>query len=179
MQLRVGPFIYRVRLVRGYIDHAGQSCLGLCDNERGQLLISDRAGPSQRLQILGHEYMEAWVYHFGGQNPGKEDYCDLLGLALTQLAAGPADAMTSPASPAAGSPTDAEASEGEGPPPSTSTFHAGAQALHHQLNDASGPTAAAAEGCEDEAGSLEPTAEHTTDPEPGQPRPWRVRVYEP
>lgn len=85
MQLSIGPFRYDVRLIAGYIDHEGQRCLGLCDNGRQQLLISDQTPRDQQIQVLCHEYMEAWVYHFAGEQPTKEDYCDLMGLAMTQL----------------------------------------------------------------------------------------------
>lgn len=85
MEFRVGPYVYTVRQVAGYIDHEGESCLGLCDNHRHELLISDQASPAQQLQVLCHEFMEAWVYHFGANLSDKEDYCDLFGLAMTQF----------------------------------------------------------------------------------------------
>jgi hypothetical protein len=85
MEFRVGPYLYAVRPVAGYIDHQGQRCLGLCDNERHELLISDQASPAQQIQVACHEYMEAWVYHFGANLTDKEDYCDLFGLAMTQF----------------------------------------------------------------------------------------------
>jgi hypothetical protein len=90
MNFRVGPYLYRVRSVEGYIEHEGESCLGLCDNERHELLISDQASETQQVQVLCHEYIEAWLYHFGQKLPrlkeqDKEAYCDLFGLAMTQF----------------------------------------------------------------------------------------------
>lgn len=85
MNCRVGPFDYRVRFVDGYIRFEGDDCLGLCDNDRHELLVSDRVGPAQQLQVLCHEYMEAWLYHFGRNPRDKEDWCDLFGLAMTQF----------------------------------------------------------------------------------------------
>ncbi|MCC6680381.1 MAG: hypothetical protein IT445_05710 [Phycisphaeraceae bacterium] len=85
LTVRVGPLDYDVALVTEYIRHEGEDCLGLCDNEKQQLLISDRASPAQRVAVFCHEYMEAWLYHFGGQEKDKEGYCDLFGLAMTQF----------------------------------------------------------------------------------------------
>ena len=85
MILRVGPFNYRVRFVEGYIDHEGQPCLGLCDNDTHELFISTVPGLAQQIQVIGHEYLEAWIYHFGANLKDKEDYCDLFGLALAQF----------------------------------------------------------------------------------------------
>ncbi len=85
LTVRVGPLEYDVALVTGYIRHEGEDCLGLCDNEKQQLLISDRASAAQRVAVFCHEYMEAWLYHFGGQEKDKEGYCDLFGLAMTQF----------------------------------------------------------------------------------------------
>ena len=89
MILRVGPYLYRVQSVRGYVRHKGRKCLGLCDNDRHVLLVSDAASEAQRVQIVCHEYVEAWLHHFGGELktiPGKEALCDLFGIAMTQFA---------------------------------------------------------------------------------------------
>ncbi|MCC7145689.1 MAG: hypothetical protein IT443_04520 [Phycisphaeraceae bacterium] len=85
MNLRVGPFVYRIQFVHGHIQHEGQACLGLCDNDQHLILISDQASESQQIQITCHEYMEAWLFHFGANIADKEDYCDLFGLAMTQF----------------------------------------------------------------------------------------------
>lgn len=85
MEFRVGPYLYTVRQVAGYIDHQGEPCLGLCDNEKHEMLISDQASAAQQIQVVCHEYMEAWVYHFGANLTDKEDYCDLFGLAMAQF----------------------------------------------------------------------------------------------
>jgi hypothetical protein len=88
MKLRVGPYLYHVRVVPGYIRHEGRDCLGLCDNETHELLISDVPGPAQRVQVVCHEYLEAWLYHFGHdmiEHPAKEAICDLMGMAMTQF----------------------------------------------------------------------------------------------
>jgi len=176
MQLRVGPFTYRVRLVAGYIDHGGQRCLGLCDNEQGELLISDRAGPRQRLQILGHEYMEAWLYHFGGQQPGKEDYCDLLGLALTQLAEA-GEAAAEPAREDAASPLAAALTDG-------GQALASAMQDHRQPPAEPQPAFAAGEPTEPAPPPPPPQPptprfEHRTEPVPGDPASWRIQIFEP
>ncbi len=85
MLLKVGPFVYRVVLVAGYIEHDGEDCLGLCDNETHELFISDRCSTAQQVQVIAHEYMEAWIYHFGRDGMDKEAWCDLFGLAMTQF----------------------------------------------------------------------------------------------
>lgn len=85
MILRVGPFLYRVRFVDGYIDHEGERCLGLCDNDAHELLVSTVVSEAQQIQVISHEYMEAWLYHFGANVRDKEDYCDLFGMAMTQF----------------------------------------------------------------------------------------------
>jgi len=85
MHVRVGPFDYEVSLVTGYIRYEQEDCLGLCDNEQHQLLISDRTTSAQRVAVFCHEYMEAWLYHFGDEKQTKEGYCDLFGLAMAQF----------------------------------------------------------------------------------------------
>ena len=89
MILRVGPYLYRIEQVRGYIEHAGKKCLGLCDHHRHVLLVSDVATEAQQVQVVCHEYIEAWLHHFGKELtrlPGKEALCDLFGMAMTQFA---------------------------------------------------------------------------------------------
>jgi len=85
MLLRVGPFVYRVEKVAGYVEHEGEDCLGLCDNDEHILWLSERCSTAQQIQVLCHEYMEAWLYHFGQGVSDKEDWCDLFGLAMTQF----------------------------------------------------------------------------------------------
>ncbi|MFA9477612.1 hypothetical protein ACERK3_04815 [Phycisphaerales bacterium AB-hyl4] len=58
MILRVGPFLYRVRFVDGYIDHEGEPCLGLCDNDAHELLVSTTVNEAQQIQVICLEYME-------------------------------------------------------------------------------------------------------------------------
>ncbi len=86
MDFKVGPYIYRVTMARGYLELDGQRCLGLCDHEQHALEVSDQCSPAQRVQVICHEYMEAWLYHFGHAGMDKEAYCDLFGLAMTQFA---------------------------------------------------------------------------------------------
>jgi len=89
MIMRVGPYLYRVQSVHGYIHHKGRKCLGLSDNDRHVLLVSDAASEAQQVQIVCHEYVEAWLHHFGGElkdMPCKEAVCDLMGMAMTQFA---------------------------------------------------------------------------------------------
>ncbi|MFP4145731.1 MAG: hypothetical protein ACLFV3_11370 [Phycisphaeraceae bacterium] len=85
MHLRVGPYVYRVHFVPGHIRHEGENCLGLCDNEKHEIYVSTEGSLAQQIQVVGHEYMEAWLYHFGQNLADKEDYCDLFGLAMTQF----------------------------------------------------------------------------------------------
>lgn len=85
MRLRVGPFVYRLVVVEGFIEHEGESCLGLCDNEAHELRVSSECSEAQQVQVICHEYMEAWLYHFGSDAMDKEAYCDLFGLAMTQF----------------------------------------------------------------------------------------------
>ncbi len=89
MMLRVGPYLYRVKHIAGYIQHEGERCLGLCDNDRHELLVSDVPSEAQQVQVICHEYAEAWLYHFGGkltEHADKELMCDLFGMAMAQLA---------------------------------------------------------------------------------------------
>ncbi|MEM6553786.1 MAG: hypothetical protein AAF750_16835 [Planctomycetota bacterium] len=85
MRFRVGPFEYRLELVEDDIRFEGEVCLGLCDNTAQVLYVSAACSPTQRLQVLCHEYMEAWWYHFGQTASDKEGWCDLFGLAMTQF----------------------------------------------------------------------------------------------
>jgi len=85
MHVSVGPLVYSVHLVAGYVRHEGEDCLGLCDNEAQRLYVSDRTTAAQRVAVFCHEYMEAWLYHFGGEEKSKEGYCDVFGLAMTQF----------------------------------------------------------------------------------------------
>ena len=85
MHLRVGPFIYRVEKVAGYVEFEGEDCLGLCDNDTQVLYVSQRCSTAQQIQVLCHEYMEAWIYNFGQGELDKEAWCDLFGLAMTQF----------------------------------------------------------------------------------------------
>ena len=87
MRLKVGPYIYTVRLVEGAIEHEGDRCLGLCDNERHEILVADVATEVQQVQVICHEYMEAWIYHFASHladDDAKESFCDLFGVAMAQ-----------------------------------------------------------------------------------------------
>jgi len=85
MNFRVGPYLYRLKLVDGYLYHEGEKCLGLCDNDRQLIWVSAQASETQQIQAACHEYMEAWIYHFGQGLHDKEDYCDLFGMAMTQF----------------------------------------------------------------------------------------------
>ena len=87
--MRVGPYLYCVKYVKGYLWHEGQRCLGLCDNDQHKLLVSDVPSQAQQVQVICHEYIEAWLYHFGGQlneHAQKEMMCDLFGMAMAQFA---------------------------------------------------------------------------------------------
>ncbi|MCC7406622.1 MAG: hypothetical protein IT442_01025 [Phycisphaeraceae bacterium] len=85
MNLRVGPFVYRVRFVEELIEHEGRRCLGLCDNDAHVILVARHGSEAQQVQVVCHEYMEAWVYHFGQGMTDKEAMCDLFGMAMTQF----------------------------------------------------------------------------------------------
>jgi hypothetical protein len=89
MRLRVGPFVYEVRWVEGPLEHDGRPCLGLCDNEQHILWVAGVGSHAQQVQVLLHEYCEAWVYQFGeglADDPEKKErWCDLFGLAMTQF----------------------------------------------------------------------------------------------
>lgn len=85
MNLRVGPFVYRVQFVEGLIEHEGRQCLGLCDNDAHVILVARHGNEAQQIQVVCHEYMEAWVYHFGQGMTDKEAMCDLFGMAMTQF----------------------------------------------------------------------------------------------
>jgi hypothetical protein len=66
------PFVYRVQVVEGYIRFEGDDCLGLCDNEAHEVLVSDHCYLAQQMQVICQEYMEAWIYHFGQGEMEKE-----------------------------------------------------------------------------------------------------------
>lgn len=85
MILRVGPFLYRVHFVEDELVHEGERCLGLCDNETHDIYVAAGTSFAQQVQIICHEYMEAWLYHFGHGEPSKEAYCDLFGMAMAQF----------------------------------------------------------------------------------------------
>ncbi len=85
MKVNVGPFEYRIRLVHGYVRHEGQDCLGLCDNVRQEILLSDVPPENQRLQVFFHELMHAWWYHFGPDAGDEEAIADLVGIAMTDF----------------------------------------------------------------------------------------------
>jgi hypothetical protein len=85
MNVNVGPFEYRIRLVHGYVQHEGQACLGLCDNVRQEILLSDVPPEAQRLQVFFHELMHAWWYHFGPDAGDEEAIADLVGIAMTDF----------------------------------------------------------------------------------------------
>ncbi len=85
MEIRVGPFTYRVRLVHGVIEHEGEACHGLCDHLRQEILISDEPPESQRLRVFFHEMMHAWWYHFAVDPSDEEAVVDLVGVAMTDF----------------------------------------------------------------------------------------------
>ena len=85
MILRVGPFLYRVHFVEEELVHEGERCLGLCDNETHDIYVAANTSFAQQIQIISHEYMEAWIYHFGQSEPDKEAYCDIFGMAMAQF----------------------------------------------------------------------------------------------
>ncbi|MAE61535.1 MAG: hypothetical protein CMJ49_09290 [Planctomycetaceae bacterium] len=80
MRIRVGPFLYQVRLAHGAIEHDGEMCYGLCDHLKQCILLSDVPPPTQRLQVFFHELMHAWWYHFGGPDADEESAADLVGM---------------------------------------------------------------------------------------------------
>jgi hypothetical protein len=174
MQLRVGPFIYQVRWVEDYIDYAGQRCLGLCDNEQHELIVSTQTGPMQQVQVLCHEYMEAWVYHFAGEKPTKEDYCDLFGLAMTQLVDDFAGATDAPAD-------DQAPAQAQTLAQHLTRFADQMHDAAHRDDQANDPRPNAEPSPEiTRAVSVHnPDSEHTAPARPGSPRPWRVRIFEP
>lgn len=85
MELHIGPYVYKVYLWRGLIDHEGQKCLGLCDHDQQCVLVSDTVSGDRRLQVLCHEAWHAWRHHFGSQDSTLEGEADLVGLMMVQL----------------------------------------------------------------------------------------------
>ena len=101
MMLRVGPFLYRVRFVQRELWLDGERCLGICDNETHEIFVASHLSFAQQVQVICHEYMEAWLYHFGpagggrgrpdepggaaGAHGQKEAYCDVFGMAMAQF----------------------------------------------------------------------------------------------
>ncbi|HEX7010614.1 MAG TPA: hypothetical protein VF184_11565 [Phycisphaeraceae bacterium] len=198
MNLRVGPYLYRVRFVHGYIEHEGQPCLGLCDNDQHELLISDQISEAQQIQVIGHEYMEAWLYHFGQNLKDKEDYCDLFGIAMAQLVMDLVHQMRLDASELLKPPTDAKSpppppAEAAPPPeiaapPETATpaaIAASSQAATPPAATASPLAASAAPAQSPQAGPVPPAAlavrmiERYEPGESGTGRRWRLRILEP
>lgn len=85
MELEVGPFTYRVRLVSGTIEHEGEPCFGLCDHLSRTILIADALDPDQRLHVLLHELFHAWQRHCPVALNEEESVADLVALSMTRL----------------------------------------------------------------------------------------------
>lgn len=198
MNLRVGPYLYRVRFVHGYIEHEGQPCLGLCDNDQHELLISDQISEAQQIQVIGHEYMEAWLYHFGQNLKDKEDYCDLFGIAMAQLVMDLVHQMRLDASELLKPPANADAKsppppEITTPPEATASPKTAASPQAATPAGIATPSAAtasplaasAAPAQSPQAGPVPPAAlavrmiERYEPGESGTGRRWRLRILEP
>ncbi|MCC7203936.1 MAG: hypothetical protein IT441_02565 [Phycisphaeraceae bacterium] len=75
-----------VHFVDGLIRHKGKTCVGLCDNDAHEIHVARCGSEAQQTQVIFHEYMHAWVYHFGPtMMMDEERICDLFGLAMTQF----------------------------------------------------------------------------------------------
>ncbi|MBI1371868.1 MAG: hypothetical protein GC159_03790 [Phycisphaera sp.] len=60
MNIRVGPFRYRIELVAGRIEHDGTLWLAVTDHDRRLIRVSDSVDDADRLRVLIGELMEAW-----------------------------------------------------------------------------------------------------------------------
>lgn len=85
MDIDVGALTYRVELVRGYVQHRGEPCVGLCDHLQRRILIADVLDRSQRLHVFLHELMHAWWHVQPGRIDDEEAVADLVATAMTRL----------------------------------------------------------------------------------------------
>ncbi len=85
MQVDVGPFVYEVELVRGYVQYRGEPCLGLCDHLAKRIMIADVMDRSQRLHVFLHELFHAWQHHQPGRIDDEEAMADLVATSMTRL----------------------------------------------------------------------------------------------
>lgn len=87
MRIFVGPFSYNVELVRGLIQHEGEPCLGLCDDIRQWIGVSDEPPPEQRISIFWHELAHAWQRWLKVHDLplDEEAFANLIGLAMPSI----------------------------------------------------------------------------------------------
>lgn len=85
MRVQVGPWEYRVRLVRGYVQYQGEPCFGLCDHLKREILIADVLDRSQRLHVFVHELVHAWWHYCPGDVKDEEAVADLMALAMSRV----------------------------------------------------------------------------------------------
>lgn len=163
MRIRVGPFEYAVELVAGYIHHEGQRCYGLCDNHRQRILLSDLLNRPQRLRVLIHELMHAWMYHFGHDAGDEESLAELVSVAMTELI----DQATAGAE---ATPALERILTGRATPP---TDRSGAKPAHRPLRTIGRREPATADG---------PSHQPSPTPQPDRclrRDGWRIRIYDP
>lgn len=81
----VGPFSYRVRLIKGYVLASGPKGLGLCDVDRCEIIISDIPQIKKRISLLWHEIAHAWKWELDihqSESLDDEATANLIGLAM-------------------------------------------------------------------------------------------------
>ena len=90
MQIRVGPFSYRLELVDGLISHEGVWHLGLCDTTEQIILISKTLPVGKRFSVFWHELAHAWNGELNiheSDTLTEEQMCNLIGLAMAAMTA--------------------------------------------------------------------------------------------
>lgn len=80
MKVQVGAYWYTVKISPRV--PAGKA--GLCVWATKEILISPQVDPADRLEVLGHEYHEAYLMHYPPAT-GKEASCDLFAALFKQL----------------------------------------------------------------------------------------------
>lgn len=89
MKIPVGPFLYEVRLVSGYVlDPDGRRCLGLTYPDRQLIEVSDVPPSAKRLATLWHEIAHAWKCELDITQADEldgESIANLIGLAMAAM----------------------------------------------------------------------------------------------
>lgn len=65
MQFRVGPWVYRVRVMEGLTDENGKPAAGLCDWQNRTIWLAYEIPARRRLSVLLHELKHAWQLELG------------------------------------------------------------------------------------------------------------------